>query len=697
MAWRLVAATLAVSALLPAVARAGEFLRVQNGAVVWNRTVERPAEPSLIVQAARSAPGRDPRIPLIDDPAAVEILTTHGALRQWALIRLAGLTWRPDRSDSLLALAAAMDGLWQYDAMRGRVEIALGLGQTRRALGTLGVKEPEQASAADRVAWNLARARLARRAGEADTAWASVMRVIARENDRWVFPADSFDVTTRLILDLHGDLDASAGAEEALLIARALVRLGNYSDAVPFFDTATEGLAGHADRLEAALEQSDALRRNSRYTQARQLLRNLRAENASERAAVLFMRARVERSAGRFDTADRIYGEAVEEARRTPDDPTLADAARHRADLAWARRRWTTARDLYERSWRASRDEEARLRAGLLALRTQGGDAGYAWWLRNGESPESRFWMALGTRRSNPARADSILGIIADDPGFAYRFHQSAARETLGLEPRPESVAAAAAPGEGPEWLRTADLFLEIGAGQAARRVLADALDGGSRRSSEYPTARHWLRAAAIAYSLRDFPVGIRCAFRARWLPHKWRDGIETEEILPWIYPPAFDSLYVREAGKKGLDLNLFRAIGWQESFYDEDAVSRVGALGVMQFMPYTAKRVAGDLGETLHADSLLLEAHRSIRYSAHYFSGLLKRYGGRVPLALAAYNAGPGNANRWAARTRGWSDAFLVECIEFPETRGYVQNILAVRQAYRTYRPRWAEDRPAN
>ena len=673
------------------------FLRIENGRVIWSRNVEMPVQPSWIVQVARRAPERDGSRALADDPAALELLAAHGTLRQWALVRLGEREPDPTRADSILAVATNLPGLWQFDAMRARVARAIERGDTPHAAEILGRDEPRKLNKRDRVGWNLAVARIAQRNGDLDLAWERAMRVIDRENDRWVFAADSFPEATVLVMDLEGARDTAATGEESLRLARALIRIRNYSDAENAFAAAMQSLDGE-DRVTAAIERANALRRNGRTTRAREVLVNIEAKDAGQRAELLFTRARVERADKRFTQSDRLYAKAVDEARAAGADDVHADAARHRADLAWARARWTTARGYYQYSWKETRDEEARLRAGLLALRTQGGSEAYDWWAKNGASADSRFWMALGTRRANRSRADSILRIIADEPGFAYRFHQSAARETLGVQIAVESVAHASRPGEGPEWLRDADLFMEVGERDAVLRILTDVLDRGrrSRAAVGYPNARHWLRGASIAYTLGDYPTGIRMAFRARWSPKRWRDGLTTEEILPWIYPPAFDAAYRREAQKKGLDVNLFRSIGWQESFYDDDAVSRVGALGVMQFMTYTAEQVAAELGETLTSDSLLLDADRSIRYAAHYFSGLMRRYP-RVPQALSAYNAGPGNANRWGRRSRGWSDAYFVEMIDFTETRGYVRNILGVRQAYRTYDPRWSDSVAAN
>ncbi len=108
--------------------------------------------------------------------------------------------------------------------------------------------------------------------------------------------------------------------------------------------------------------------------------------------------------------------------------------------------------------------------------------------------------------------------------------------------------------------------------------------------------------------------------------------------------------------------------------------VSPAGAIGLMQLLPGTARALAGGAEITPRA---LMDPELSLRYGSAYLGRVLQRFGGDVVLALAAYNAGPAAARRFARQRRTDPDLFI-ERIPFPETRAYIQR---VRESYRIYR----------
>lgn len=126
----------------------------------------------------------------------------------------------------------------------------------------------------------------------------------------------------------------------------------------------------------------------------------------------------------------------------------------------------------------------------------------------------------------------------------------------------------------------------------------------------------------------------------------------------------------------------MVHAITRQESQFDRAAISRVGARGYMQLMPGTARETAGKIGAAYDLNTLTTDTAYNIRLGNWYFSRLMDSYGGSYPLAVAAYNAGPGNVNKWLRangdpRTGNVDILQWIEAIPLSETRGYVQRVL--------------------
>ncbi len=154
--------------------------------------------------------------------------------------------------------------------------------------------------------------------------------------------------------------------------------------------------------------------------------------------------------------------------------------------------------------------------------------------------------------------------------------------------------------------------------------------------------------------------------------------------------PSAFPTVVV-PAGYEG-DWTFIHAISRQESQFDRQAMSRVGARGLMQLMPGTAREQAGKLGLNYDLAALTDDPRYNIMLGSSYFRRMLAYYGGSYPLAVAAYNAGPGNVNRWLASNgdpRSGADVLQwIEAIPLSETRGYVQRVLENAVVYETIRP---------
>jgi soluble lytic murein transglycosylase len=139
----------------------------------------------------------------------------------------------------------------------------------------------------------------------------------------------------------------------------------------------------------------------------------------------------------------------------------------------------------------------------------------------------------------------------------------------------------------------------------------------------------------------------------------------------------------IKGQGANGVDPYLVAAIIREESQYDWRAVSRVGAIGLMQVMPGTANNVAQRLGIPAVGRDDLFDQETNIRIGVHYVEQLLEQFSGNVAYTIASYNAGPIAVGSWIALHRGRSQDEFVELIPYQETRQYVKRVL---RSYREY-----------
>jgi len=154
-------------------------------------------------------------------------------------------------------------------------------------------------------------------------------------------------------------------------------------------------------------------------------------------------------------------------------------------------------------------------------------------------------------------------------------------------------------------------------------------------------------------------------------------------------------------AGQEG-SWTLVHAITRQESQFANNAVSHAGARGLMQLMPGTAAQEAGRIGLAFDASALMSQPGYNLKIGDTFFTRMLNYYSGSYPLAVAAYNAGPGNVNKWL-RANGdprtgsvdWID--WIERIPIQETRNYVQRVMENAVVYEAMNPDKAHYRGAN
>jgi soluble lytic murein transglycosylase len=153
--------------------------------------------------------------------------------------------------------------------------------------------------------------------------------------------------------------------------------------------------------------------------------------------------------------------------------------------------------------------------------------------------------------------------------------------------------------------------------------------------------------------------------------------GTFDHAIKELTLPLRHEDVIRQQADEKGVDAALIAAVIYSESKFS-DAESSAGARGLMQITPEAAATIAKNSDATTFELKDLGDPEINIRYGTFLLREYLERYDGDEAAALAAYNAGPGNADKWGGA------GLKVEDITFPETRAYVEEVLEKREEYR-------------
>jgi peptidoglycan lytic transglycosylase len=153
--------------------------------------------------------------------------------------------------------------------------------------------------------------------------------------------------------------------------------------------------------------------------------------------------------------------------------------------------------------------------------------------------------------------------------------------------------------------------------------------------------------------------------------------GTFDKAIKELTLPLQHEDIIRQQAREKDVDAALIAAVIYAESKFD-DAESSAGARGLMQITPDAAEFIEKQSGGTTFKLEDLSDPEINIRYGTFLLKELLERYDGDEAAALAAYNAGPGNADKWGG------SSLTVAGIPFPETRAYVEEVLDKQREYR-------------
>ena len=316
-------------------------------------------------------------------------------------------------------------------------------------------------------------------------------------------------------------------------------------------------------------------------------------------------------------------------------------------------------------------------RASVSASGCAGSDPG-------GESSE-RVGKGLGCRtiEGEGQRQRAVLGAAGESKGDdtggrssfrAFRVSQSVASEpallgaSLLFPGFDEYLAGVSSSAARTHLARAVELWLM----DDRRAAFAEVKAALSRPDAD--AQAKWM-GSALYYAMGSTFYGLRYGHRyLRALARLEEAPIERQALAS---PMPYRDLIVDYARERRIRPALVAALIQQESIFDEDIRSRVGALGLMQLMPYTAREVAGRLNIRGYHRRFLTRADFNLRLGTQYLREMLDRYDGRVIPAIASYNAGPEAVDRWMARFGRLADDAFAEEIPYRETRNYVRKVL--------------------
>ena len=234
--------------------------------------------------------------------------------------------------------------------------------------------------------------------------------------------------------------------------------------------------------------------------------------------------------------------------------------------------------------------------------------------------------------------------------------------------------------------LQVIDDLLRVGLREIASMQLAGI------KWTNYNQEEAFASVSRLAWLLGDYQASRRIRTlnfsQLRNLPTSFKDYIshQSRNLEDWkiYYPLAFNEIVDPVAKSVEIDPLFVLSVMRTESFYNKEARSPVGALGLMQLMPYTAVKIASSLKDISFDISDLLVPEINIGYGGYYLGRLIRYYGGNLYVAAAAYNAGPEAVKLWLNGCNLCATDEFVEMIPYRETRRYVREVMKTYANYR-------------
>ncbi|MBA5866324.1 MAG: transglycosylase SLT domain-containing protein [Nitrospira sp. CR1.3] len=518
----------------------------------------------------------------------------------------------------------------------------------------------------------------------------------------WVrFPSsqEARESETLLASNLGGEQWTPQPAER-FARAQAFLALAFHAEAIEELKKFLAADPHSPRRSEAKLKLGVAQVRLKQYDQARDTFRALMKEGGTESQEAAVWLARVYLRQG--------LGDKLMELARTLQNTSLS--AEQKGQIGLFAGIWledqkqfdeaiTRYRHVAKSGEPASQREEGQWRVGWVYYRTgryrEASDTLQLLIERHDGDfePQALYWMARAAEQSGQSQAPELYRQLCQR--FIYTYYCQLARERMGtpaaVDASPEATSTNADPSANGEAPQPATNRVEIEQQNAYRRAIelkTLGLDADAAREVAVLTDRYGRDPdVLIALSTMLNEVGayhhaLRLA-RARFRDKLERTGGSLAPALWNVAYPTGLLPTIKLQGAKGVDPYLIAAIIREESQYDLKAVSRVGAIGLMQVMPATATSVAQRVGLPAVGREDLFDLETNIRIGVRYVEQLLEQFSGNLVYTVAAYNAGPLVVNTWRAQHGNHGQDEFVEMIPYQETRQYVKRVM---RSYREY-----------
>lgn len=432
-----------------------------------------------------------------------------------------------------------------------------------------------------------------------------------------------------------------------------------------------------AERDRSRFQMARALAALGRWADAETELRILSGRELPREmeAQVLLHLARAERERGRRDEARRTLLRLVG---LHPDQPAAGEAFLLLADEAEDGGREEDARAYYrqavEAGLKTAEVDRAALEFGTRAyLDGEYETAARVFDLHRdghadpGGRQQATYWAALAHRRlgNRQEARDRFLAAFADDP---ISYYGQLAAEEVDVPVLPADLPPGPPSPEGLE-RELANALLRL-------RFHLEVPTPGSFLFEYDRLKRYFSRYEGGLYALAEAMVEDGWPMRGILLGREIlrEEGAWNLRLLRIIYPFPHRELISREAEARGV--NPFFAAGMirQESMFEAEAVSVADAIGLMQVLPSTGRTMARSLGMGSVSAEDLKEPGINVPLGMAYLADMIRRFDGRIPDILAAYNAGPSRIRRWREMPAYADRNVFVERIPFRETRSHVK-----------------------